>query len=46
MCVSTREHLELKVGCVYYADDVLGSGESAASLRRCDNSRRGFPRAR
>jgi hypothetical protein len=26
MCVSAREHSELKVGCVYYADDVLGSG--------------------
>jgi hypothetical protein len=25
MCLSTREHSELKVGCVYYADDVLGS---------------------
>jgi hypothetical protein len=26
MCLSTREHSELKVGYVYYADDVLGSG--------------------
>jgi hypothetical protein len=46
ICVSTREHPELKDGCVYYADDELGSGESAISLRRCDNGGRGLSRFR